>query len=55
MQIPVVNYWQHVEHAQIVEPSDFARFKELNIIPSMQPVHATSDMHMAEDNLASTV
>jgi hypothetical protein len=40
-----------MEHAQIVEPSDFARFKELNIIPSMQPVHATSDMHMAEDRL----
>ena len=37
-----------IEHAQIVEPSDIPRFKELNIIPSMQPVHATSDMHMAE-------
>ncbi|WP_105264784.1 amidohydrolase [Pseudoalteromonas sp. T1lg76] len=37
-----------IEHAQIVAPSDIPRFKELAIIPSMQPVHATSDMHMAE-------
>ncbi len=40
-----------IEHAQIVEPSDIGRFKELKIIPSMQPVHATSDMHMAEQRL----
>lgn len=40
-----------MEHAQIVEPSDIKRFKQLAIIPSMQPVHATSDMHMAEDRL----
>ncbi len=37
-----------IEHAQIVAPSDIPRFKTLKIIPSMQPVHATSDMHMAE-------
>ena len=40
-----------IEHAQIVNPSDIKRFKQLAIIPSMQPVHATSDMHMAEDRL----
>ena len=40
-----------IEHAQIVEPSDIKRFIDLAIIPSMQPVHATSDMHMAEDRL----
>ncbi|MFY8274338.1 amidohydrolase [Pseudoalteromonas sp. SSDWG2] len=40
-----------IEHAQIVEPSDITRFKELKIIPSMQPVHATSDMHMATQRL----
>ncbi|MGB0861229.1 MAG: amidohydrolase, partial [Pseudoalteromonas spongiae] len=43
-----------MEHAQIVEPSDIKRFKQLAIIPSMQPVHATSDMHMAEDRLGKT-
>lgn len=40
-----------IEHAQIVDPRDIPRFKTLKIIPSMQPVHATSDMHMAEQRL----
>ncbi len=40
-----------IEHAQIVHPEDIPRFKALKIIPSMQPVHATSDMHMAEERL----
>lgn len=40
-----------IEHAQIVTPEDIPRFKSLDIIPSMQPVHATSDMHMAEKRL----
>ncbi|CCQ09907.1 conserved protein of unknown function [Pseudoalteromonas luteoviolacea B = ATCC 29581] len=40
-----------IEHAQIVTLDDIPRFKSLNIIPSMQPVHATSDMHMAEQRL----
>ena len=40
-----------IEHAQIVAPADIPRFKTLKIIPSMQPVHATSDMHMAEQRL----
>jgi predicted amidohydrolase YtcJ len=41
-----------IEHAQIVTPEDIPRFKALKIIPSMQPVHATSDMHMAEQRLS---
>ncbi|NNG42026.1 amidohydrolase [Pseudoalteromonas sp. NEC-BIFX-2020_002] len=41
-----------IEHAQIVAPEDIARFKTLKIIPSMQPVHATSDMHMAQQRLS---
>lgn len=41
-----------IEHAQIVIPEDIPRFKALKIIPSMQPVHATSDMHMAEQRLS---
>lgn len=40
-----------IEHAQIVSPEDIPRFKELNIIASMQPTHATSDMNMAEDRV----
>ena len=38
-----------IEHAQIVSPSDFNYFTE--IIPSVQPTHATSDMYWAEDRL----
>jgi predicted amidohydrolase YtcJ len=33
-----------VEHAQIVDPTDIARFSKLRVIASMQPTHATSDM-----------
>ena len=38
-----------VEHAQVVAPSEFDYFTE--IIPSVQPTHATSDMYWAEDRL----
>ena len=40
-----------VEHAQIVSPGDF-KFYE-NVMPSIQPTHATSDMNWAEDRLGS--
>ena len=40
-----------VEHAQIVALYDIPRFKELDIIASMQPTHATSDKNMAEDRV----
>ncbi len=33
-----------IEHAQIIAPSDFAKFKQFSIIASMQATHATSDM-----------
>ncbi|WP_116368824.1 amidohydrolase [Parahaliea mediterranea] len=40
-----------VEHAQILRPQDIARFPALNVIASVQPVHATSDKNMAGDRL----
>jgi predicted amidohydrolase YtcJ len=40
-----------VEHAQVVSPADIPRFKELDLIASMQPTHATSDMSMAETRI----
>ncbi len=40
-----------IEHAQIVDPKDLPRFGKLGIIASMQPVHQTSDMRMAEARL----
>ena len=40
-----------VEHAQVVEASDFARFGKLNVIASMQPAHLLDDERWAEDRL----
>jgi predicted amidohydrolase YtcJ len=40
-----------IEHAQVVALSDIPRFKRLDLIASMQPTHATSDMNMAEDRI----
>lgn len=37
-----------IEHVQILHPDDAARLAELDIIASMQPIHATSDMFMAD-------
>ena len=42
-----------MEHAQVVAISDIARFKNIGIIPSMQPTHATSDMNMAEQRVGA--
>ena len=41
-----------VEHAQIIDEGDFKYFSK-NIIPSVQPTHATSDMYWAEDRLGA--
>ena len=40
-----------LEHAQIVSPEDFELYK--NIMPSIQPTHATSDMYWAEDRVGA--
>lgn len=40
-----------IEHAQIISPEDFKNFD--NILPSVQPTHATSDMYWAEDRVGS--
>ncbi|MEJ7808534.1 MAG: amidohydrolase family protein [Telluria sp.] len=42
-----------MEHAQVVDVADIARFKSIGIIPSMQPTHATSDMNMAEKRVGA--
>jgi len=41
-----------VEHAQVIDSADFKYFSK-NIIPSVQPTHATSDMYWAEDRLGA--
>lgn len=40
-----------IEHAQIIAPEDFALFGKYNIVPSVQPTHATSDMYWAADRV----
>eukprot|EP00479_Gromia_sphaerica_P003191 TRINITY_DN13729_c0_g1_i1.p1 TRINITY_DN13729_c0_g1~~TRINITY_DN13729_c0_g1_i1.p1 ORF type:complete len:201 (-),score=34.76 TRINITY_DN13729_c0_g1_i1:194-796(-) len=40
-----------VEHAQILQLSDIPRFKELQVLPSVQPTHCTSDMRYAVDRI----
>ncbi|MEP6713091.1 MAG: amidohydrolase [Ferruginibacter sp.] len=42
-----------VEHAQVVDAEDFHFFADNNIIPSVQPTHATSDMYWAEKRLGA--
>lgn len=37
-----------IEHVQSIHPRDSGRLAELNVIASMQPVHAPSDMLMAD-------
>jgi len=40
-----------IEHAQVVDPADIPRFKQLGVIASMQPNHLLTDMNWAEDRL----
>jgi predicted amidohydrolase YtcJ len=40
-----------IEHAQVIAVADIPRFKQLGLIASMQPVHATDDMNMAEQRV----
>lgn len=37
-----------IEHVQVLHPDDAGRLAELGVIASMQPIHATSDMQMAD-------
>ncbi|MCP2519077.1 amidohydrolase [Candidatus Aminicenantes bacterium AC-708-M15] len=47
------NHRFRIEHAQVLTEEDIPRFAKLNVIPSMQPTHATSDMYWAVDRLGS--
>ncbi|HNH26329.1 MAG TPA: amidohydrolase, partial [Anaerolineales bacterium] len=37
-----------IEHVQVIHPDDAPRLAKLNVIASMQPIHATSDMFAAD-------
>lgn len=40
-----------IEHSQVVAPEDFARYKQIGVIASMQPNHLLTDMNWAEKRL----
>jgi len=42
-----------IEHFQVAQVSDIQRIMDLNILPAMQPTHATSDKTMAEDRIGA--
>ncbi len=37
-----------IEHVQVIHPDDVGRLAELDVIASMQPIHATSDYEMVD-------
>jgi predicted amidohydrolase YtcJ len=42
-----------IEHAQHLRPEDYSRFKEVGVIPSMQPYHAIDDGRWAEGRIGA--
>ncbi len=42
-----------IEHAQILALEDIGRVARLGLVASVQPIHATSDMNMAEDRVGA--
>jgi predicted amidohydrolase YtcJ len=51
--VPVADHRFRIEHAQIVNYDDIPRFAALDVIPSMQAVHQTSDMYWAGARLGA--
>lgn len=49
----IADHRWRIEHAQVINPDDISYYKKNHIIPSMQPVHATSDMYWAEQRIGS--
>ncbi|PWH86816.1 amidohydrolase [Brumimicrobium oceani] len=42
-----------IEHAQVIHPDDFELFASANVLPSVQPTHATSDQRWAEHHIGT--
>ncbi|RMF59934.1 MAG: amidohydrolase [Calditrichaeota bacterium] len=45
------NYRWRIEHAQVMDSSDFPLFAQLGVIASMQPSHCITDMHWAPNRI----
>ncbi|MEM6283212.1 MAG: amidohydrolase [Chloroflexota bacterium] len=48
LRIPREARRHRIEHVQLIHPDDVPRLAELDIIASMQPIHATSDAEVAD-------
>lgn len=53
-EVPKADHRFRIEHAQVLHFQDIPRFAELDVIPSMQGSHQTSDMYWAMDRLGWT-
>jgi predicted amidohydrolase YtcJ len=54
-QLPGTGLRNRIEHVQLLAPEDLGRLAELGVIASMQPIHATSDMVIADKHWGSRV
>jgi predicted amidohydrolase YtcJ len=52
--VPTADHRFRIEHAQILHYADIPRFAQLDVIPSMQASHQTSDMYWAGNRLGPT-
>lgn len=50
-EVPVADHRFRVEHAQILHHDDIPRFAQLDVIPSMQGSHQSSDMYWVPNRL----
>lgn len=50
-EVPVADHRLRIEHAQILHHQDIPRFAQLDVIPSMQGSHQTSDMYWVPNRL----
>ncbi len=50
-EVPVADHRFRIEHAQILRYQDIPRFAELDVIPSMQGSHQTSDMYWVPNRI----
>jgi hypothetical protein len=47
-ELPALRYRQRIEHVQLINPRDVARLARLGVVASMQPIHSTQDIEMAD-------
>ena len=50
-EVPAADHRFRVEHAQILHQDDIPRFARLDVIPSMQATHQTSDMYWVPNRI----